>query len=126
MAPGTLRAMARSPRMRSAPWLAAMLVSVLVLGHVCKLPAFVDLATHATGADHHREADHHSGDGQISCDVLDARYTAYPQVGVGPESAQISPSERSLPVRAIGLLAEETSTPLPRRPLFLLHRSLLI
>lgn len=126
MAPGTLRAMARSPRVRSAPWLAAMLVSVLVLGHVCKLPASVDLATHATGADHHREADHHSGDGQISCDVVDATNTAHPQAGVGPESAQISSTDRSVPGRAIGLLAEETGTPLPRRPLFLLHRSLLI
>jgi hypothetical protein len=118
--------MARSPRTTSAPWLVAMLVSILLLGHVCELPAFIDLVTHATGSDHHHEADHHSGDGQISCDVLDARYTAYPQVGVGPESAQISPSDRSLPARAIGLLAEETSTPPPRPPLFLLHRSLLI
>ena len=81
--PGTLRGMSRSPRMRLAPWLTAMLVSVLVLGHVCELPAFVDLATHATGADHHREADHHSGDGQISCDVVDATNTAHPQAGGG-------------------------------------------
>jgi hypothetical protein len=115
--------------MRLVPWLTAMLVSVLVLGHVCELPAFVELATHATGAtgaDHHREVDHHSGDGQISCDVVDATNTTHPQAGVGPESAQISSTDRSVPVRAIGLLAEESSTPPPRPPLFLLHRSLLI
>ena len=111
--------------MRSAPWFVAMLVSVLVLGHVCELPAFVELAAHATGSDHHREANHHSGDGEISCDVVDVTTAAYPQPG-GLESAQIRASDRSVSVREIGLLAEETSTPPPRSPLFLLHRSLLI
>jgi hypothetical protein len=118
--------MAHSHRIMSAPWLVAILVSLLVLGHACELPALADLAVAATESTHHHETDHHSDDSQIVCDAVGIPNTVYSHVGPGLEALGAISVACPVPVRLVGS-APQGSTRLPSRlPLFLLHASLLI
>ena len=117
----------RYPRcVKSTPWLVVVLGAVLVLGHVCELPALVDLVGHATGSTHHQhQADHHPGDSEIACDAVEATNTPSIEVAGAPAMA-IGSLGGLVPPSRIGRTARESITPPPRPPLFLLHRSLLI
>lgn len=117
---------------KSAPWVVGILASLLVLGHVCELPAFADLVRVALGSTHehdgpdsaHRhDRDHHPHESEISCDPVDATRTIALEVGVALEAAPTDvPTETRL-VRVASRASVSPPTP-PR--LYLLHRSLLI
>src|SRR5262245_62296038 len=109
----------RVDRRPGGSWLFAMLVGLLLLGHVCDLAAFAP-------ADAHHSADHHGrGDEQISsCDTMPAAPSpvhahVWTLLDLGP-AIQMSPSRLAAkPVDGPASLAD-------RPPLFLLHASLLI
>jgi hypothetical protein len=125
-APGNLRSMAHAHRIMSAPWLVAILVSLLVLGHACELPALADLAMPAIGSSHHHETDHHSDENQIVCDAVGVPNTVYSQVGPGLDPLGAISAATPVSIQLVGT-ASRGSTRLPSRPpLFLLHASLLI
>jgi len=118
--------MAHSHRIMSAPWLVAVLVSLLVLGHACELPALADLALPATESAHHHETDHHSDENQIVCDAVGVSNTVYSQVGLGLDALGAISLASPAPAQLVGA-TPGGSTRLPSRPpLFLLHASLLI
>ncbi|HEY7518497.1 MAG TPA: hypothetical protein VIE36_09420 [Methylomirabilota bacterium] len=109
-------------------WLLPLLVVVLVLGHVCELPAYVELASH-----HHSDGSHHSteenGHAQPGfCDAVTAPSTSGQlhhtwiglDVTVTFSIVDVSPVGRTL--QSFGEPAKLAS----RLPLFLLHSSLLI
>lgn len=124
--------MPRVHRRTSATWLIAILASLLVVGHVCELPAFGDLvrlaveSTHdhdgADPADDH-ERGHHPHESAISCDAVDATRTTPPQVGVVLEAV---PVDVPIETRMVRLAPRGSVGPPAPPPLFLLHRSLLI
>jgi len=117
--------MAHSHRIMSAPWLVAILVSLLVLGHACELPALAVLAMPVAESTHHHETDHHSDD-QIECDAVAVPNTGYGRVGAGLDALAVIAVTGPAPVRLVGA-SPRGSTRLPSRPpLFLLHASLLI
>jgi hypothetical protein len=118
--------MLRAHRVNSAPGLVALLVTLLVLGHICDLPAFVDVIAHTTGSAHHHQTDHHADDDQVSCDVVDATNTVVHQAGVALAALDVDSIGGRPPIRLVGLAAHASVAPPPRLPLFLLHRTLLI
>jgi hypothetical protein len=118
--------MAPSPRIISAPWVVAILVLLLVLGHACELPALTDLTVPATESAHHHETDDHSDASQIVCDAVSVANTASSQVGPGLDVLGAVSAFCPVGVRLVGAVPR-ASTRLPSRPpLFLLHSSLLI
>ena len=107
-------------------WLVTTLAFLLVLGHACELPAFADLASHAS-EDAHHSADHHADETLISCDAVGLpSSTGYLQVGPSLDIAQARPVASPFLVRLV-ISAPGNSNRLPSRPpLFLLYASLLI
>ena len=117
-------------RFVTAPrWLLPLLAFLVVLGHACELPAYVNLVVSAHSTE---DTGHHTHDqtheAQISCDPVDAVTTttgsaeARPVLGAAPAI----PLAGSLPVRQV-ITSLTDATRLPSRPpLFLLHASLLI
>lgn len=120
-----LRDMLHARRFKSAPWLVATLVAMLILGHVCDLPAFANLAVHTVGPSHHHEAEHRSDDSRISCGVGDATNTTYADVRVLQPVAIGSISD-PVPMCTTEVMAQGSIALLSRPPLFLLHSTLLI
>lgn len=122
-----LREMLHPRRVKSATWLVAVLVILLVLGHVCELPAFTDVTAHAAGSNHHHQADHRSDDSRVSCDIVDATHTTHTDVGVAQPVA-IGSVSGPVAMGGTGVVARGSTAPLSRsRPrLFLLHSTLLI
>jgi len=118
--------MAQSHRIMSAPWLVAILVSLLVLGHACELPALADLAMPATESTHHHETDHHSDENQIVCDAVGVPNTVYSQVGPGLDALGAISVASPVPIRLVGAALRGSARLPSRPPLFLLHASLLI
>lgn len=117
--------MLHSRRIKSTPWLVAPLVAMLILGHVCDLPAFASSVAHTAGPTHHHEAEHRSDDSRISCKVVDATNTTYADVGV-LQPVAIGAVSGSAPMRTTEVVAQGSIAPLSRPPLFLLHSTLLI
>ena len=119
--------MIRSHRLLSIPLrLVPMLVLLLVLGHTCDLPAYVDLVSHAD-EDARPSAHDHADENLISCDgVAVPSNTGYLQEGPGLEVAQAPPVATLVPVRPVTSSLDDPKR-LPSRPsLFLLYASLLI
>ena len=109
-------------------WLLPLLVVVLVLGHVCELSAYVELASH-----HHSDGSHHSTEGNGHeqpgyCDAVTAPSTSSQlhHVWTGLDVVVALPVVDAVPVlrnlESFGKSAKLVS----RLPLFLLHSSLLI
>jgi hypothetical protein len=124
--------MSRVAHRTSAPWVVTILALLVVVGHVCELPAFADAArlaltsTHhhdTPDPDHHHDRNHHADETSISCDPIDAARTVSSDAGVTLEVAAIDAPTQPRVVRVApgGLLGP----PAPP-PLYLLHRSLLI
>ena len=119
--------MIRSHRLLSIPLrLVPMLVLLLVLGHTCDLPAYVDLVSHAD-EDARPSAHDHADENLISCDgVAVPSNTGYLQLGPGLDVAQALPVASRAPARLV-ISSLEDPKRLPSRPLlFLLYASLLI
>jgi hypothetical protein len=121
--------MVHRDRSRSASrWLLPLLVTVLVLGHVCQLPADADLVIPAHSTEG-RSADGHGHEPEMSCDPVDAVLNTTLAQGMGPvlEIAQVLPVLSDVPGRPVTPSSIESSTRLPSRPpLFVLYASLLI
>src|SRR5262249_15932901 len=108
-------------------WLVPILVFLIVLGHACELPAFVNLVAHGS-EDAHHSADNHADENLISCDgaVGLRSSTGYLQVARSFEAAKALPVASVSPARPI-ISAPDNSVRLASRPpLFLLYASLLI
>lgn len=110
----------------SARWFVSILVSLLVLGHACELPAFTDLVAPATTFTHGHEMDHHAGKSQIACDAVSVANTAHAQAGPSSDALMAISIPSPAPVRPGGGAPSVSSRPASRPPLFLLHASLLI
>jgi hypothetical protein len=123
--PGTLREMMHIRRTRSAPWYVAILVSVLVLGHVCDVPALAEAVTHAAGAGHQHATDAHPGQSQVSCDAVDATTCLRVALDLDTPGALVA-VDGPVPMRWVAAAPPAPSGPPLRPPLFLLHASFLI
>ena len=115
--------------LQSAPrWLLTIMVALLVLGHVCELPAYAELVipTHSTEG---RSADGHGHEPEMSCDPVDAVSNTTPVQVMGPVLgfAQALPATSLVLGWLVTPSSIERSTRLPSRPpLFVLYASLLI
>lgn len=107
-------------RLPAARWLLPILVVILVLGHVCELSAYVELASH-----HSAEGD---ADEQLSsCDAVTATSSSgHSQVWTGLDVAPALPIIDAVPLRRTPQSFEDPEKLHSRLPLFLLHASLLI
>jgi hypothetical protein len=123
---GTLRSMTRGDHVLLGPrGLLPALVLLLVLGHVCELPAYADLFSHHTAEAHH--ADHHAGHSQISCDAIDAvSNTGSLNVAHVVDLAYTVSIAVVAPLRSVNSAIEPSTTARGRPPLFVLYASLLI
>ncbi len=109
-------------------WLLTVMVALLVLGHVCELPAYAALvvAPHSTEG---RSADGHGHEAEMSCDPVDAVSNTTPVQAMGPVLAtvQILPAPCVVPGGLNASSSIERSTRRQSRPpLFVLYASLLI
>jgi hypothetical protein len=97
-----------------------MLVVILVLGHVCELPAYVELVSH-------HSAEGNADEQLISCDAVTATSSSgHSQVWTGLDMAVALPVIDAAPVRRTPQSFEDPARLQSRLPLFLLHASLLI
>jgi hypothetical protein len=105
------------------------MATLLVLGHVCELPAYADLVVplHAT---EDPSADGHGHEPELSCDPVDAvANTTSPVQAIGPVLApgEMLPVANTVPGWLVTPSSADTFTRVPSRPpLFVLHASLLI
>lgn len=118
----------RDDSQSSPRWLLTMLVALLMLGHVCELPAYAGLviAPHSTEG---RSADGHGHEAEMSCDPVDAVSNTTPVQAMGPflGTFQILPVPCLVPGWLNASSSIEPSTRRPSRPpLFVLYASLLI
>ena len=105
-----------------------MMVVLLVLGHVCELPAYAGLviSPHTTEG---RSADGHGHEPEMSCDPVDAVSNTTPVQVMGPVLgfAQALPATSAVLGWLVTPSSIDRSTRLPSRPpLFVLYASLLI
>ena len=108
-------------------WLLPLLVVILVLGHVCELPAYVEAGHHHPDGAHHSTGDSsHAQPG--FCEAVTAPSTS-PQlhhVWTGLEMPVTLPIGDASPVLETLQSFGEPPKLASRPPLFLLHSSLLI
>jgi hypothetical protein len=107
-------------RLPATHWLLPLLVVILVLGHFCELPAYVELVSH-----HLAEG---NADEQLSsCDAVTATsISGHSQVWTGLDMAVALPVIDAAPMRGTPQSVEDPAKLPSRLPLFLLHASLLI
>lgn len=121
-------------RIPAARWLLPLLVVMLVLGHVCELPAYIDVAFHqhsAEGEAHEHSHEGHAGEQLSSCEAVTATSNSGPfqvqsQVWSGLDVAVAVPVIDGPPVDRTLQVLKNPGKPQGRLPLFLLHASLLI
>jgi hypothetical protein len=110
-------------------WLLTIMATLVVLGHVCELPAYADLVSLLHSPDD-ASTDSHEHDAELSCDPLDAVSNTSSLVQVtGPllQVTQALPAVISVPGWVATPSSLESSTRPPGRPpLFVLYASLLI
>lgn len=127
--PRKLRSMLHRNGPRSAPrWLLTVMVALLVLGHVCELPAFAGLVV-SPHSPEGRSADGHGHEPEMSCDPVDAVSNTTPVRMMGPalEIAKADSVTSSVPGGLVTAASIQPSVRRPSRPpLFLLYASLLI
>ena len=105
------------------------MATILVLGHVCELPAYADVLSPLNSTED-ASANGHEHEAELSCDPVDAvsNTTSLVQV-TGPllEVSQALPVASSVPGWLATPSSIESSTRLlSRPPLFVLYASLLI
>ena len=123
--PRKLPSMAHRTCPQWAPrWLLAIVVSLLMLGHVCELPAFAALVIpqHSTEG---RSGDGHEHEGEIACEPVDAAQNTTPVQLIGTVQALPASAPISSPLITPSSIERTTRRP-SRQPLFVLHASLLI
>jgi hypothetical protein len=114
---------------QAAPrWLLTIMVALLMLGHVCELPAYAGLVIEAHAIEG-RPADGHGHEAEMSCEPVDAVSNTASVHVMGPVLgfAQALPATSPLLACLITPSSIERSTRLSSRPpLFVLYASLLI
>jgi hypothetical protein len=107
-------------RLPASRWLLPILVVILILGHVCELPAYVELVSHHSAKG--------SADEQLSsCDAATVTSSSsHSQVWTWLDMAVALPIIDASPVRRMPQFFEDPAKLPNRLPLFLLHASLLI
>lgn len=126
--PRKLRSMAHRDRPQSARWLLTLMVVLLVLGHVCELPAYAGLVI-APYSSEGRSGDGHGHEPEMACDPVDAVSNTTPVQVMNPvlETVQALPATGPFSGRLVTPSSIERSTRRPSRPpLFVLYASLLI
>ena len=111
--------------LRGPRWLLPALVVFLVLGHVCELPAYAAVLSHATAEAHH--ADHHGDEAQMSCDAVDAVSNSGSLHVV--HVLHMAPADLvdvAAPIQRVSSMVEHWTHLRSRPPLFVLYASLLI
>lgn len=116
-------------RFVAAPrWLLPLLALLVVLGHACELPAYVNLVASAQpteDAGHHTHGQTHET--ELLCDPVDvAASTGSVEARPALGAAQATFLDSVLPVQLRIASVEGSTRPPSRPPLFLLHASLLI
>jgi hypothetical protein len=107
-------------RLPATRWLLPILVVILVLGHVCELPAYVELASH-------HAAEGNADEQLSSCDAVTATPSSgHSLVWTGLDIAVALPIIGASPVGRTRQSFEDPAKLPSRLPLFLLHASLLI
>jgi hypothetical protein len=112
----------------AAGWLLPLLTLLVVLGHVCELPAYLDLVA----SPHHTEGASHSAhdrghESEMSCDPVDVlASTTFVELSPVLSATQVVPLRGVLPVRLAAETLENSTGSPSRPPLFVLHASLLI
>ena len=104
------------------------MVALLVLGHVCELPAYAGLVTEAHSSEG-RTAEGHGHESEVSCDPVDAVSNTTPVQVMNPvpETVHALPAASAVPSGLITSSSIKRLTRLPSRPpLFVLYASLLI
>ena len=104
------------------------MVALLVLGHVCELPAYAGLVIEAPSSEG-RTAEGHGHESEVSCDPVDAVSNTTPVQVMGPvlETVAAIPATSAVLSGLITPSSIERSTRRPSRtPLFVLYASLLI
>jgi hypothetical protein len=97
-----------------------ILVVILVLGHVCELPAYVELASH-------HSAESNADEQLASCDAVPATSSpGHAQVWTPSDIALALPVVDPTPGHRAVWSFEDPVRLIERLPLFLLHASLLI
>ena len=110
-----------------------VLTLLLLLDHACELPALAEAVAHVHESGHHAPG-HHSPDhdpdaNQVSCDALigiRSNPGGYPDLGPSLDTLGVRPVAGAVSSRVAVALPRESTGPLRRPPLFLLHASLLI
>lgn len=110
-----------------------VLTLLLLLGHACELPAIAEAVAHVHESGHHapghHSPDHDSDADQVSCDALvgiRSNTGGYLDLGPSLETLGVLPAAAAVPSQVAAALPRESTGPLRRPPLFLLHASLLI
>jgi hypothetical protein len=116
---------------RSSPrrWVLRLLVLLLVLGHACELPAYVDVVGTSQTAEesHHPNDGHHAGEQGLSCDEVSATsIPGHPRVAAALEISVVPQDNGQAPPRMVARSFERPPKFAARPPLFLLHASFLI
>ena len=104
------------------------MAALLVLGHICELPAYAGLVFPLHSAEGRSTAGH-GHEPEMSCDPIDAVSNTTPVRVMGPvlETVQVLPATSPVPGWVIMPPSIDRSTRRPSRPpLFLLYASLLI
>src|SRR5262245_42746103 len=109
-----------------ARWLLPVLTLLVVLGHVCELPAYLDLVV----SSHHHEgvghaAHSHGQESLLSCDPVDVlASTVSVEVSPALDAAHVAPLRGHLRSRLVAATVEDSTRLCSRLSLFLLHSSL--
>lgn len=112
----------------TARWLLPVLVVILVLGHVCELPAFVDLVSHHHSTEGHDHSAERHADAQLdACDPLTAASgSCQVRILASVDAAVALPAIAVEPTRTVLPAPDGPEQLPPRSQLFLLYASLLI
>ena len=117
----------RAARASAHAWALPFLVLLLVLGHVCELPAYADLIVASHEAEHSHHSDAHEEGQNLSCDAVDiASAPGAPSAGPSLTTSAALTAVSKLPVPIALRASERPATLATGPPLFLLHSVLLI
>lgn len=104
-----------------------VLTFLILLGHLCELPAIATVAAHAHETEHH-SSDHHADENEAACDAVPGvQPTTHVHSNTGVDvSARSHPIVPTVALHVLSATIRDPDTVGERPPLFLLHAVLLI
>ena len=110
-----------------------VLTVLLLLGHACELPVLAEALAHVHESGHHASGHHSPDDGpdaiEVSCDALVGIRSSTdrsPDLGPSLDTPGVLAVAGAVSAQVAAAPPRESTGPLRRPPLFLLHASLLI